>query len=727
MPPDHAQILGNLWRCYQEQCVIADEQVRQVGAPGQPMHIHVRYAYMPPDTVVVQAEDLTERVVAQQALQESERRLATLMSNLPGMAYRCANAPDWRMMFVSQGAQGLTGYCPQALMGASGSAYGDLIHPADREMVWQTVQRAVKQHTPFQATYRIQTAEDQIKWVWEQGRGIYDDDELVALEGFMIDITHRRAAEDALRASEARYRTLVEMSPDAVVVTDLDATITMANPRALEMHGSSHIEDLVGRNAYELLAAEDHERFVAAITQALDERTHFSGEYALVHPDGSAYPGELSVTVLTHAGEPTGFIATARDLTERKRLQEQLRRSQRLESIGRLAGGIAHDFNNLLTVINGYSELLIDSLNPSDPLREEAAEILEAGQRGSRLTRQLLAFSRQQLLDIQTLDLNTIVSDMLGMLKRLISEHIELEVRLAEGQTLVKADQGQIEQALTNLVTNARDAMPTGGVITLETGHVHLDAPQPTHREKIPPGEYSTLTVCDTGQGVPQEILEHLFEPFFTTKDVGQGTGLGLATVYGIVKQLQGYIDLQSSREQGTSFCVYLPRARSEGDEVKTRDDAPADAALNEGASCQSGSSGDTEPLARDTILLIEDEDGVRNLVARLLEDLGYGVLTAASGVEALEEYEDSLAQVALVLTDVVMPQMSGRDVAQALCEAGHGIPILYMSGHTEDIISHHGVLDQEIALIHKPFTGEELGQKIDATLNHVASISAGD
>ncbi|MGA8182825.1 MAG: response regulator, partial [Terriglobia bacterium] len=385
---------------------------------------------------------------------------------------------------------------------------------------------------------------------------------------------------------------------------------------------------------------------------------------------------------------------------ERGRLQEQLQQSQKLEAIGRLAGGLAHDFNNLLTVISGYSQLILDRLSSADPLRSPLIQIKEAGDRAATLTRQLLAFSRKQVLAPQVLDLNCIVANMNKMLPRLIGEDVELVVVHSPGLGCVKADPGQIDQVIMNLAVNARDAMPQGGKLIIETANVELDESYSHNRPVVVPGAYVMLAVSDTGTGMSPRLQSRIFEPFFTTKEQGKGTGLGLATVYGIIKQSDGYIWVYSEPGKGTTFKVYLPRVEEAAQRVKKKG----------GAGHTAGGS--------ETILLVEDNESVRTFVRSVLEPKGYKLLVAGGSEDALKVAENHDGPIHLLLTDVVMPRMGGPELAARLAPLCPEVKVLYMSGYTDDTIVHHGVLTPATHFLQKPFVTETLIRKIREVLD---------
>jgi two-component system cell cycle sensor histidine kinase/response regulator CckA len=382
-------------------------------------------------------------------------------------------------------------------------------------------------------------------------------------------------------------------------------------------------------------------------------------------------------------------------------LEEHYRQAQKMEAVGQLAGGIAHDFNNLLTVINGYSELLLlRYLKADHPSRKYLEEIKRAGERAATLTGQLLAFSRKQILQLQIVDLNTVVAEMDKMFRRLISEDIDLDTRLAPDLAPIKADRGQVEQVLLNLVVNARDAMPQGGKLTFETANVRLDQDYADEHAEVTPGEYVLLAVSDTGIGMTEEIKARIFEPFFTTKEEGKGTGLGLATCFGIIKQSKGHIGVYSEPGLGTTFKIYLPCATETTEPIAAREES------------------ETLPRGTETILLVEDGEAVRVLAAQLLREQGYTVLEAGNGEEALRLTEAQIEpEIHLLLTDVVMPQMGGKELADRLQAERPNLKVLFTSGYTDDAIVHHGVLEPGIAFLEKPFTASTLLRKVRQTL----------
>jgi len=398
-------------------------------------------------------------------------------------------------------------------------------------------------------------------------------------------------------------------------------------------------------------------------------------------------------------GKIAHFISTGRDITERRQLESDLRQAQKMDAIGRLAGGVAHDFNNLLLVISAYAELMLDSLAQDDPLRRNVDEIITASRRAADLTRQLLAFGRKQLQLLQVLDLNTVIGEITGMLPRLIGEDIELVFVPGEDLGKVKADPGQIEQVVMNLAANARDAMPGGGTLTIETATVHVDESYVQRHSIVPQGDYVLLVVTDSGQGIASEHLPHIFEPFYTTKEPGKGTGLGLATVYGIVKQNNGFVWVYSEPGLGTTFKIYLPQVRSSRNEVRTTKPV------------------ELSPRGCETLLLVEDESSVRHASGQFLSRSGYTVLEASDGADALRVSRQHSGPIHLMITDVVMPRMAGPKLAELLADERPDMKVLFVSGYAEKTVLQHGTVDLTTGFLQKPFSLKVLARKVREVL----------
>ena len=509
----------------------------------------------------------------------------------------------------------------------------------------------------------------------------------------------RKRAEQELVAREERFRALVEHSADAIALLDRTGVLTYASHSTERVLGYT-AEETLGRQALDLIHPDD----AAEVSGRLLALQDHPGAAVVLearyrHKDGSWRYGECSVA--NRLSDPTvrALVLNYREITERRRLEEQLRQAQKMEAVGRLAGGVAHDFNNVLTAIFGYADLLNEELAEGHQARRDLDEIRKAAQRASTLTRQLLAFSRQQVLQPMVLSLNDLVEDIQNMLVRLIGEDVQLTLGLNPSAGNVRADAGQIQQVLMNLVVNARDAMPTGGKLLIETAAAELSEQYADLHQFVMPGRYVMLAVSDTGIGMDAETKARVFEPFFTTKEKGKGTGLGLSTVYGIVKQSGGYVWAYSEAGRGTTFKIYLPRV-----------DAPAEP---QAPQRQAATLRGTE-----TILLAEDDEMLRPLAKGLLEKLGYTVLETEHAAQALAVAGAHAGPIHLLLSDVVMPGGSGRDLARRLAESRPDTKVLYISAYTDDAIVHHGMLEPGLAFLQKPFTPDALARKVREVLD---------
>jgi PAS domain S-box-containing protein len=526
----------------------------------------------------------------------------------------------------------------------------------------------------------------------------------MAAGAFLLILQTSNDSNRALRASEDRYRRLLTTSPDAFTISTLDGKLALCNQRAAELFGYSAPEELVGRPCRSVIAESDQEtagQYIAEVLQGVIIR---SRRLRYRRKDGSEFPGEVSATLVKGSdGKPDGWMALTRDISKRiedeqatARLQEQLRHAQKMESIGRLAGGVAHDFNNILTVINGYSDLAIRRLNPDGTMLGYLKQIRRSGEQAATLTRQLLAFSRKQIIQPAPLDLRVALTGSADMLRRLVGEDVELVTVLDPDTALVMADPVQIEQVVMNLAINGRDAMPEGGKLTIRVGNIDLDTAE---KGDPPPGKYVLLCIADTGMGIDEETREHLFEPFFTTKDKGKGTGLGLSTVYGIVQQSQGWIRAESEPGRGSIFKIYLPRLAEQSLPLDRR--KPLAAA----------------PGGSETVLLVEDQDELRQLAKSVLAEQGYRVLEAADGEKALEVGRGFSGAIDLLVADIVLPGINGKQLAEQFGTSRKDMKVLYMSGYSDDVIAHSGVLHHGVTYMQKPFTPVELAEKVREVL----------
>jgi PAS domain S-box-containing protein len=510
-----------------------------------------------------------------------------------------------------------------------------------------------------------------------------------------------RATQENLRRSEMDFRSLVMNAPYGICRCDSTGRILDVNPSFLAMLGYASAEELLGQHIYSLYADTDQWFDLADFFRSA---APFKGLTADWKKKDATVTGVRVSGRSVANGREGGMIFElfAEDVTERRVLEQQLRQSQKMEAVGRLAGGIAHDFNNLLMVISGYSEFLLERLGSEPHLRGPAQEIASAAERASSLTRQLLAFSRKQMLAPRIVNLNDVATENLKMLTRMIGEDVDLVLVPSQNLWAVRADAGQIEQVIMNLAVNARDAMPTGGKLTIETSNASLDEEYARLHAPLRPGDYVMVAISDTGVGMDSETQSHIFEPFFTTKGP-KGTGLGLSTVYGIVKQSGGYIWVYSELGKGTTFKIYLPRVASMG-ETAAQVAAPVEVQR-------------AEP-GTETILLVEDENNLRYLARQYLEKQGYKVIEAADGAVAMQIAVAHEAVIHLLLTDVIMPGMNGRELAQRISEIRPNVKVLYMSGYTENVIGHDGTLDAGVRLLQKPFNLRDLGRTVREVLD---------
>jgi PAS domain S-box-containing protein len=528
------------------------------------------------------------------------------------------------------------------------------------------------------------------------------------LTGYVVllrDVTDRRHTEAALRDSELRYRELVENARDLICTCNLDGRILSINQAGLDLTGYTSPE-LLGRPLLELVAPDSRELAGSLFTGAKPELPPDRTEIAVLARDGHTVILELAGWVQRRNGVPTAIQAIGRDVTQRRRLEEELRQAQKMESVGKLAGGIAHDFNNLLTAIIGFASLAEAEQVPGTPMHEWIEQILRSGEQASALTRQLLAFGRKQVLSPIDLDLNDVVDDVQKMLRRLIGEHIDVVVELAPDLKPVRADPSQLEQVIVNLVVNARDAMPRGGRLTIRTHNVEIEPRNGPGVQSPGAGAYAALSVEDTGEGIAPEILERIFEPFFTTKPHGRGTGLGLATVYGVVKQSGGDVQVRSAPQQGALFTVLLPAV------------SPSMAALEPGADASDDVAAQAPASSRASLLIVEDDTGVRAFTTQALRDAGWTVLEAGNPADALAIAARESQPLDLLLTDVVLPGINGTDLAERLRVLRPGLRVLFMSGYTPDEILASAALPIAGQLLRKPFMPATLRERVSQVLN---------
>jgi two-component system cell cycle sensor histidine kinase/response regulator CckA len=629
---------------------------------------------------------------ANEALRRSEKRYRDLVHLAPIGVFQ--STPDDRFLAVNDAFATMLGYDSPAelIQLPANEVYAE---PGDHAALIASFDRSGR---VAGREMRLKQEDGTLVWVRADGRAVRNaSGELERYELFVTDIGEQRRTAEALGASEERYRALMEHAHDAIFVNNEYGVVQEVN-RAAEILVGATREEIVGRSFLETLRDEDREQVLANFRKTLERgRTLKLLQVQIQRRDGTTVPAEVTASVVQIGGKPF-VVGLLRDVSERNAMAEQLRVAQKMDAIGQLAGGVAHDFNNLLTAILGYSQLLAPELRGNPEHFTAIEEIRKAGERAAGLTRQLLAFSRKQILEPKVLDLNEVVHRMEEMLSRLIGEDIQIMMKLDPALGSVRADAGQIEQVIMNLAVNARDAMPKGGEIAVETANAELAESYTQTHVPVRPGLYVMLAVSDTGFGMDSATRERIYEPFFTTKEKGQGTGLGLSTVYGIVKQSSGYIWVYSEPGRGTSFKVYLPRVQLPAEKLVV----PEPAAL--------------PSLGNETILLVEDEDSVRALARRTLEASGYRVLEAADGGGAVEI---ALAEtVDLLLTDMVLPGMGGRAIAARIHEIHPQAKVLYTSGYTDDVIFRGGLLERGAAFLEKPFTPNVLARRVRQVLD---------
>ena len=636
--------------------------------------------------------DITAARKGETALKESQQQFKTLFESAPDAYY--LHDLDGVFLSANAAAENLTGYRREELIGKSfpesGLLSGEQI-PGALEILAKTRQGHAAGPAEFIFTRKDgQPVPVEIRTVLSKFR------EKPVVLGIARDISERKQAE----AEHARLASVIDQASESVVITDLDGNIEYVNPAFVKLTGYSR-EEVRGKNPRILKSGEHDEAFYRELWETITGGNTWRGILINRRKDGSTYFEDAIIApVKDESGKIINYAGMKRDITREKKLEDQLRQAQKMEAIGRLAGGVAHDFNNLLTVINGYSELLLRKLEPAAPFYKEITQISKAGERASHLTDQLLAFSRRQVIQPKVLNLNLVVADSVKMLRRLIGEDIDLAPVLDPDLGNVKIDPVQIEQIILNLAVNARDAMPQGGKLTIETSNFEIDDRYLKEHVEIQKGWYVMLAVSDTGIGMSKEIQNHIFEPFFTTKEHGKGTGLGLSTVYGIVKQNNGYVWVYSEPGEGTTFKIYLPVIK-EAVSVSNEPDISLDALRGE-----------------ETVLLVEDERNVRRLAKRILSENGYSVLEAKDGFQALQVSRKHKGKIHLLLTDVVMPSMSGKELAEKIEILHRGIKVVFFSGYTDNAIVHHRVLEPGTAFIQKPFTPLHLLKKIREVLD---------
>ena len=631
------------------------------------------------------ASAAVEREQAVRSTLESEKRYRAVIEDQTDLI--CRFKPDGQIIFVNYA------YCrfyEKRRDELVGTNFFEPMPEQDREIPLGHFSKLTPEQPVLSYDNKVMLAGGHFVWQQCSVRALFDEaGNIFEFQAVMQDITKRKESEEAMRFGEERLRAILNSMVDGVVVVDERGAINSCNPAAEKIFGRSASE-ISNRAIRNFFAPTDRENYDEYLSSQLKQKEPKIIEVSALRPDETMLPIDLAVSEISRWGGRM-FIVVVRDISERKKMEVQFRQSQKMEAIGRLAGGIAHDFNNLMQAILGYGNLLLQRLPDKDPNRETVEQIEKSAERATSLTRQLLAFSRKQILQPKLLSLNTTVTDMNKLLQRLIGEVIKLEIKLSSPAPYVRADPGQIEQVILNLCINARDAMPKGGTLMIETSSAELGGDETHFSNEFQPGPYAMLRITDTGCGMSPEVQAHLFEPFFTTKEMGKGTGLGLSIVYGIVKQSGGEIKVDSEIGRGTSFRIYLPRHEKEADEVAAEKMAKPQTAGTE------------------TILLVEDEELVRMMLVEVLKAQGYTVLEACHGAEALAMAARHEGPIHLLVTDMLMPELNGWELASRLVEVRRTLPVLYMSGYTDDEAQRYGKLEKSGDFLQKPFRPDAL------------------
>jgi PAS domain S-box-containing protein len=648
--------------------------------------------------VIASVVDITERKNTEQTLRDREERFRQITEGIKEVFF-VMDAQYRETLYISPAYEQAWGRSCQSLYDDPKSFLAP-VPPEDRQRLLAYIGRVQQGEDTGEIEYRVVRPDGEVRWMLTHAVPVRNKQgDVYRISGAALDISKRKQVEEALRESEQRARTLFETVDLVVLGLDARGHVDYVNPFFLRITGYTR-EEVLGKNWLDFLPAALRSPMGNVLRELLEHESHPHYENPVVTKTGEERMISWNNTVLRDAaGRATGSLSVGEDVTQRQQLELQLRQAQKMEAVGRLAGGVAHDFNNVLTAVFGYVDLLREELGDNAAAQQDLAEIRKAAERAAGLTRQLLAFSRQQVLEPVVLALNDLVEDFEKMLRRVIGEDVELRLALGREVGNVRADPGQLHQVIMNLVVNSRDAMPTGGTLILETANVDLTEQYAELHVPVIPGPYVMLAVSDTGTGMTPAIKARIFEPFFTTKERNKGTGLGLSTVYGIVKQSGGYIWVYTEPGRGTTFKVYLPRVDAPAQEPTQRRDM--------------GSVAGTE-----TILLAEDDAMLRPLAKELLEKLGYTVLDAANTEEALGMAGRHGGPIHLLVADVVMPGTSGRELARRLADSHPDTKVLFVSGYTDDAIVHHGMLEPGLNFLQKPFTPPALARKVREVLD---------
>jgi len=644
---------------------------------------------------------VSHRELAAREIEKKERKLRRIIDNLQDTYYQ--TDADGIIEAVSPSVQSLLGYTPAEITGGWIADY--YAAPEGREKFLRAL-NATKQGKIFGYEVEIVHKSGRRRWVSTNAQLLYDEaGDVRGIEGTIRDITVRRKAEEELRNLSAA----IEQSPVSIVITNAEGNVTYVNPKCCEVTGYS-AEEIVGEHTRIFKSGKQSSQYYKELWEAINSGREWRGEFQNRKKSGELFWESASIAPVTNkAGKITHFIAVKEDITklkemeeERKRLNDQLLQAQKMEAVGILAGGVAHDFNNILTTIIGYSEMAIRKTDKKAPLYRDLTRINQAGNRAARLTRQLLLYSRKQPMVLTIVNINNTIESMIKMLQRLIGENITINTSLQPGLNNIKADEGNIEQVIMNLVINGSDAMPDGGLLSISTIHSEIDDEYCRAMPFATPGAYVILSVTDSGTGMSEDTMEHIFEPFFTTKGLGRGTGLGMSVVYGIVKKHGGWINVESKVGEGSTFKVYLP---AHPETIEEAAGEMPDMEENRGNG--------------ERILLVEDEEGVREFASRVLEESGYVVFKAKSVAEALAIFEREEMDFKLVFSDVILPDKNGTVLVEELIALKADIKVVMTSGYAGEKSKWSVIEERGFHFLQKPYTTEELLNTIKAVLNH--------
>jgi two-component system cell cycle sensor histidine kinase/response regulator CckA len=645
--------------------------------------------------------DMTEKKHAEESLRESEKKLRTLFNNASDAIFLITAKGEF--IDSNPSASELFRCDKEELLAKNPLFFSPPFQPDGRD----SIEKARKLFTEAR-----QGVPQRFEWRHRRKDGAEFDAIVVLnrfeLEGEIIlqaivrDISARKKAENELRESEARFRELADMLPEVVFESDLTGKLTYANKDAFTKYGYAEEELQLGIFISQLVIPEDRDRLRNAIAEkmTLKNEDPYGGEYTTVKKDGTRIPVIVYSKPIISEGRPVGLRGIVVDITERKSLEAQLYQAQKMEAVGQLAGGVAHDFNNILTAIIGYSHILMMKMTNGDPLRGFVGQIRVSAERAAELTQALLAFSRKQIMLPRAIDLNEVAAQLQKMLRRLIRENIYLNMGTVPGKLTVMADWGKLEQVLMNLVTNANDAMPQGGTLSISTSSVTMNGQFLHSHGYGEPGKYACIAVSDTGSGMDEATRKRIFEPFFTTKEVGKGTGLGLSIVYGIVKQHNGYVSVYSELGKGTSFRIYLPLVERKAERYQETDNSV------------------TLPGGTETLLLVEDDPVVCCFHRTLLEEAGYTVITAVDGEDALERFNEHESDIVLLILDVIMPKMNGKKVFGIIRKGKPDIKALFISGYSTDVLSDAGAMQEAAGFMMKPVDPGKFLKKVREVLD---------